>query len=269
MESERPSLEAVRERIDAIDAQLLALIDERSNLAREVAAAKRAAEGGRDPLTPPPLGIRPAREVQVINKLLSTPRKAASAGLIVKVWRELIAESLRIQGPMSLAVWGGRSPARASEVARLRFGVAPPLKLVATADDALAAAKLPGGVAVIALEPGERWWGRLLAEPKLKIFASLPCLPQWGPISAFAIGEVEVEPSGLDETYWVTDAPGTVKAVEAQLTEVGVAARPLQEAGGLKLFGLAGYFQADDERLKRAPGRLTGVIGAAPQPFRA
>jgi hypothetical protein len=46
-----------------------------------------------------------------------------------------------------------------------------------------------------------------------------------------------------------------------------VAATPLAEAGGLKLFVLAGYYQAEDERLARAPGRLSGVIGAAPAPL--
>jgi hypothetical protein len=33
------------------------------------------------------------------------------------------------------------------------------------------------------------------------------------------------------------------------------------------LFALAGYVQPGDERLTRAPGRLHGVIGAAPLPF--
>ena len=45
------------------------------------------------------------------------------------------------------------------------------------------------------------------------------------------------------------------------------AARLLVETGGLKLFVLAGYYMADDERLARAPGRLSGVIGAAPAPL--
>ena len=41
-----PSLEDVRARIDAIDAQLLALVDERAGLAVQVAAAKAAAGDG-------------------------------------------------------------------------------------------------------------------------------------------------------------------------------------------------------------------------------
>ena len=41
----------------------------------------------------------------------------------------------------------------------------------------------------------------------------------------------------------------------------------IAEAGGLKLFALMGFYQPDDARLARAPGRLTGVIGAAPAPL--
>ncbi|HWW12137.1 MAG TPA: hypothetical protein VN018_06455, partial [Brevundimonas sp.] len=53
------------------------------------------------------------------------------------------------------------------------------------------------------------------------------------------------------------------RIVEA-LGDAGLAATPLIEAGGLKLFVLAGYVQAEDGRLNGAPGTLSGVIGAAP-----
>ena len=109
--------------------------------------------------------------------------------------------------------------------------------------------------------------GPIAGRAGLKIFVSLPCLNGWGQQAAFAVGAVEIEPSGLDETYWVTDAPEPAAAVEAALSEVGVAAHLIQEAGGLKLFGLAGYFEQHDTRLIRAPGRMSGVIGAAPAPF--
>ena len=200
-------------------------------------------------------------------RLLAMPRAGATPALVVRVWRELIAESLSLQGPFHLAVWGGRDPGRAVELARLRFGAAPPLHQVGKPEDALAAARTPGGVAIAALSPDSAWWGRLLAEPKLKVFAALPCLDAWGPLSALAVGEVAVEPSGDDRTFWVTDAAQTAAAVEEALSRDGVAATLVTEAGGLKLFMLAGFFQADDERLARAPGGLSGVIGAAPSPL--
>src|SRR5690349_22442920 len=93
------SLEEVRKRIDAIDSELLALVDERAGLAKDVAAAKAAAgDAGK-------FGLRPAREAQLLRKLLKAPRKAATPSMIVRIWRELIGESLSIQGPFRLAVW--------------------------------------------------------------------------------------------------------------------------------------------------------------------
>ncbi len=255
-----PSLDAVRGRIDALDTELLRLVDERASLARVVADAKRAAgDGGR-------FGLRPAREAAILRRLMAG-RGAASPTLIVRLWRELIGDSLAGQGPFHVNVWGGKDPGRAVELTRQRFGAAPPLRQVSKPEDAVAAARTPGGVAVCALTPDSAWWGRLLAEPGLRVFAALPCLDAWGPMSALAIAAVDVEPTGDDRTFWVTDAPGPAAAVEDALGRDGVAGELLVEAGGLKLFLLAGFYQADDERLRRAPGRLSGVIGAAPSPL--
>ncbi len=61
-----PSLDEVRWRIDAIDGELLALLDERAGLARAVAAAKQAAgDTG--------FGLRPGREALIVRKLLAAP----------------------------------------------------------------------------------------------------------------------------------------------------------------------------------------------------
>ena len=252
------SLEAVRARIDAIDAQLLPLLDERAAMAHAVATAKRASGAA------PTFGLRPDREAMLLRKLLAKPRTAATASLIVRVWREMISESLSLQGPFNLVVWGGRDPGRAVELARLRFGSAPPLRQVDRPEDAVMAARALGGVGVLALTWDSSWWGRLLAEPKVRIFAALPCLNAWGPLGAFAVGDVPIEPAGADQTYWVTDATQPGYAVSEALSQDGVAGRQIAEHGGLKLFALSGFYQADDERLKRAPGRLTGVVGAAP-----
>lgn len=256
-----PSLDDVRARIDAIDSELLKLVDERSALAREVAAAKAAAgEADR-------FGLRPARETQVLRKLLGMPRTAARPALVVRIWRELMADSLSLQGPFQVAVWGGRDPGRTMELARMRFGAAPPIRQVAKPEEALAAARVRGGVAAAALTPDSAWWARLLAEPRLKVFTTLPCLAAWGPLAALGVAEIEVEPTGDDRTFWVTDAPQGASAIVEALSRDGVAATLLLEAGGLKLFVLSGFYQAEDPRLARAPGRLSGVIGAAPAPL--
>jgi len=256
-----PSLDAVRQRIDALDTELLRLVDERASLARVVAAAKQAAGDGDK------FALRPAREAAILRRLLASERTAAAPGLIVRIWRELIGDSLSVQGPFHLNVWGGKDPGRAVELARHRFGAAPALRQHAKAEDAIAAARTPGGVAICALAPDAAWWGRLLAEPQLRVFAALPCLTAWGPMSALAVAAVDVEPTGDDRTFWVTDASGSAASIEEALGRDGVAGDLVAEAGGLKLFMLAGFYQRDDERLARAPGRLSGVIGAAPAPL--
>jgi chorismate mutase len=257
-----PSLDEVRARIDAIDTELLRLVDERAAIALVVADAKRAAGDGDK------FGLRPAREAQLLRRLLASPRQGASDALTVRLWRELISDSLARQGPFHLSVWdGGLGAARTVEFARARFGAAPPLTRTTRPEDALAAAKTPGGVAVLALAPNQAWWGRLLAEPSLSVFAALPCLAAWGPLAGLAVGQVAVEPTGADETFWVTDAEAPSAAIEEALSRDGVAARLIGYGGGLKLFALAGFYQREDERLARGPGRLTGVIGAAALPF--
>lgn len=259
-ETSQLSLEAVRSRIDEIDAAMLRLIDERTGLALAVAEAKKAAGEG------DLFALRPAREAQILRRLLAA-RTVASPQLLVCLWRQMMSDSLARQGPYHLSVWGAREAPRLAELARLRFGPAPPLKLVAEPAEALAAAKAPGGVAVLALTPDNAWWGRLLAEPRLTVFAALPDVTRQGPLAALAVAEVEVEPSGGDETFWVTDAAAAPARIVEALGADGLAASLLAQAGGLKLFSLAGYVQREDQRLARAPGALKGVIGAASTPF--
>src|SRR5688500_17925229 len=88
-----PSLDAVRQRIDALDTELLRLVDERASLARIVAEAKRAAGDGDK------FALRPAREAQILRRLIAAERGAANPSLIVRIWREMIGDSLSVQGP--------------------------------------------------------------------------------------------------------------------------------------------------------------------------
>lgn len=262
-ETKPPSLDEVRARIDQIDADILRLIDERAAIADLVARAKREAGDGDK------FGLRPARETQVLRRLIGLERKAADPGLVVRIWRELMGDSLNRQGSFHLGAWGGRGgQARITELTRQRFGNAVYMRALDKPEQILATAKTFGGVGVGLLSAESAWWARLLVEPKLNVFAILPCLSRWGSPEALAVAEVEVEPSGPnDETLWVTDSAKPSYEIEFEFSRDGVAARQIAEANGLKLFSLAGFYMKNDERLARAPGRLSGVIGAAPAPF--
>ncbi|WP_426022258.1 hypothetical protein [Brevundimonas sp. PWP3-1b1] len=174
----------------------------------------------------------------------------AEAAAVKAVWGRVEVAT----GP-ALVVCGGLAQALA--VDRYGLGSRP-----MSADEALKAVEA-GARAVIDLTPDRPWWGRLLARPELKIVAALPDDRRGRP-QAFVVSRETSGPTGDDRSFWVTDSGWSETKIVEALGEAGLVADPLAAAGGLKLFVLTGYVQAEDGRLKTAPGRLNGVIGAAP-----
>lgn len=161
---------------------------------------------------------------------------------------------LSATGPVT--VWGGTASALAAD----RYGAAA-LTIADTPEAALKAAQA-GGRAALDLNRSA-WWGRLLAEPSLRIVATLPDDAQARPLAAVVEARTG-GPTGDDLTFWVTDAAVGEAAIVDHFSGNGLAATPCVSLGGLKLFSLAGYVQSHDVRLSTAPGRLSGVIGSAP-----
>mgnify|MGYP007017077933 CR=1 FL=1 len=120
-----------------------------------------------------------------------------------------------------------------------------------------------GKRALMDLTPSNPWFGRLLAEPDLRVVAPLPDHGSGLPRSLL-VQRTAPGPTGDDRTFWATDSALPNSRILDALSDAGLAATPLIEAGGLKLFVLTGYVQAEDGRLASAPGSLSGVIGAAP-----
>lgn len=114
------------------------------------------------------------------------------------------------------------------------------------------------------IDLGERpWWGRLLARPDLRVVEALPD-DRAGMPRALLVSCEPSGPTGEDRTFWVTDSPLPDARLRAELAERGLAATRMTQAGGLKLYAIAGYVQPEDGRLHQAPGALSGVIGSAP-----
>lgn len=155
-----------------------------------------------------------------------------------------------------LVVWGSASQTLAAD----RYGLT--ARTAADPDQALAAVR-DGARALMDLTPSSAWWGRLLAEPGLRVVGALPD-DRLGVPRALMIQQAQPGPTGDDRTFWTTDSATPAATIVEALGAAGLAASPLIAAGGLKLFMLAGYVQAEDERLVSAPGGLSGVIGAAP-----
>jgi len=98
----KPALESIRERIDVIDADLHALINERARLAQQVGISKHAAGHTVD-------FYRPERESQVLHLALERNR-AARGPLrdeeILRLFREIMSACLAQQEPLKVAFLG-------------------------------------------------------------------------------------------------------------------------------------------------------------------
>lgn len=172
-------------------------------------------------------------------------------GLIRSLWSRIEAQD---SGPVH--VWGPLSALLAADL----FGHG--VRAVGDVETALKAAR-KGGRAVLDLGRSTPWWARLLAQPGLRVTAALPDDAAGRPL-ALVVSTEAAGPTGDDRTFWVVEAPGDDARIVDMLALRGLIGTPLESAGGLKLFMLAGYVQPDDGRLIAPTGRLSGVIGAAP-----
>lgn len=96
-----PALEALRQRIDNIDNELLRLISERARCAQQVAEAKLAA----DPETPV-LYYRPEREAQILRKIKSLNPGPLADEEMARLFREVMSACLALEKPMQIAFLG-------------------------------------------------------------------------------------------------------------------------------------------------------------------
>jgi chorismate mutase / prephenate dehydratase len=104
------TLSELRTGIDAVDRELLALLNRRAALANEVGELKRA-EGS-------PV-FRPEREAQVINGLQAANAGPLKANSIASIWREVMSACRALEAPQRVAYLG---PAGTfSEQAALQF----------------------------------------------------------------------------------------------------------------------------------------------------
>jgi chorismate mutase/prephenate dehydratase len=120
-------LKALRARIDGVDAQLLALISRRAQLAKEIAEAKdaRSEPGG---------CYRPEREAQVLRKILADNKGPLSSEEMARLFREIMSACLALQQPLTVGFLG--PPGTFTHAAVLKhFGHFVPTQAMSAIDD--------------------------------------------------------------------------------------------------------------------------------------
>jgi len=263
MSSSPSDLEELRQRLDAIDDRLQDLLIERLEIVSRVAAEKR---GGSVP------SHVPAREAQIIRRLVGRQDGAFPVGTLVRIWRELLAATVRAQGPFAVAAYAPPDAPGLWDIARDHYGSHAPMTpyqsilqvIRAVTDRRVAVGVLPMP------QDGDSnpWWQHLLSldVDTPRVIGRLPFGPRGNARAdggdALAIGYGPQQPSGSDRTLFVTENAVDISHSRfvAALRALGMSCTFITSSGPAHssntLIEIDGFVPLADPRLERLRERL-------------
>lgn len=265
MPSPTKSLDSIRLEIDAIDDALHDLLMQRSRLSAQVLQAK-----GRSGMV-----LRPAREAQILRRLVKRHSGAIPRSVVARVWREIISASAAQQGPFAVAVLGEPAARGLSEIARSHFGVMTPLSVMGTAAGVVRA--VSDGSATVGLMPWPAvdepypWWNLVSQDgPNVpRIVARLPFVQASPPIEeALAISLAPNEPTGSDNSFIMLQSAGELSrgALKDRLDAAGLTPSEIfshpDKAEHAHLVHVSGYVDQEAPALSALLARSTGFVKA-------
>lgn len=257
-----PSLDDLRRRIDEIDDRIHDLLMERTAITAPFAAMKaREDESGA-----PAYGkMRPAREIQILRRLMARHEGALPREAVVKIWRDLILANLRLQGPLDIHMLGAGHAL--TGLAAHHFGAYGSAVQHASLPALIAALSDPAHPHVLGLvaradaldtEQHGPWWAHLMPSGARapKVIARAPVLAGMAFPDSFVLGRVPLAPSGADTSLIaliLQEAPPEA-VLTAILSDAGVSGDMLAHApsqnGHHILLEADGFIAPEDERLE-------------------
>ncbi len=269
---QKKTLEDIRQRIDEIDNAILALIGERMQAVYDVRAAKGGLENGQS------TAMRPGREAMILRRLVASRGEGVPAGLVARLWREVIASATRLQGPLPLHVSDDAGSGAIPDLAREHFGAGGEMTRHGTAAqvvDAVSGRITEVGVVAAAQDGVAEWVDHLLSREAgtPQVIAALPFVSADAAPRGLVVGHADAERTGDDSTVLALKCMGGNhgRAVSA-LREAGLEGAVLAEGKSWTLFAVAGWIDADDARLEALNGlpEVEGVrlAGAYANPIR-
>src|SRR3977135_644844 len=214
-----PSLEVLRKEIDAIDAQVHGLLMQRGDIIDRLISVKQTQEVGS--------AFRPAREADMMRRLVERHRGILPIDTIESIWRVIISTFTYVQAPFSVHadVSVGESGRRDS--AGVPFGLFVPYVSHFSAQAAVeAVAKSKGDLALVpAASSRTPWWIALEANGAPKISATLPFLERADHPAALPVFVV----SRVADSAMVTEVEMWSVRVSGWNAEIARALSPLAE----------------------------------------
>ena len=168
--SETPSLAELRREIDRIDEALHGLLMERGEIIDRLIAVKRTQESGS--------AFRPAREAEMMRRLLNRHRGILPLDTAESIWRVIISTFTYVQAPFSTHADVSAGEAVVRDSARFHFGFTVPfVPHMGAASVVAAVSGSRGDLGLVPAFPSSRagaWWNALEFDSAPKIIARLP-----------------------------------------------------------------------------------------------
>ncbi len=267
MSSTPSDLEGLRRRLDEIDDRLHDLLIDRAEIVSMVAASKK---DGNQP------AFQPAREVKIIRRLVGRHHGAFPVATLVRMWREMLAATVRLQSPFSVAVFAPCDRQGFWDLARDHYGSNTPMAAYDAVGQVIrAVADGEASVGVLPMpQPGEPdpWWRHLLSidESAVQVIARLPFgargYARGDGADALAIGRSVFQESGLDRTLLAIECAADItrarilKGLSAQGLRCTFFASCGRHRGSVNLVEIEGFVSISDTRLDKFRMELGGTL---------
>ena len=254
------SLEALRREIDAIDDAIHDLVMRRTGIVEQVRDVKRDLS----------IKIKPARECEIIYRLMARHRGPFPKRELFRIWRELIVATLSFEGPFSVAVHVPEDGGGYWDLARDHFGSYTPMTphdSVRRVIESVRSQEATVGVLPLPRQDdADPWWRHLVTESAEapRIVARLPFVPagngRGGDLEALVVCPVAQEPTGRDRAFLAVETaePMGMGRLREILSEVGLPAVFIapwheQQARDTWLFlaEVDDFLLPDDRRIER------------------
>lgn len=163
------ALAELRAKIDGIDEEIHRLLMERGTVIDALIRTKGTSRPG--------AAFRPAREADMMRRLVARHDGSLPLATVEHIWREIITTFTRLQAPFDVAIDVNVEPERMRDLARFYFGFSVHLEPLAGPAAVVAHVGETNDLGMIALRqpPGEGAWWRGLAGPAApKVMALLP-----------------------------------------------------------------------------------------------
>ena len=225
MTTDKDDLQSLRQEIDDIDDSIHDLIMARTRVVERVRKAKRGDK----------IKIRPAREAEILYRLLARHKGPFPKQELAGIWRDMIVATLRFEGPFSVAVAIGEDEMGYWDLARDQYGSFTPMsRHVSTRGVVEAVRNMDATVGVLPIprpDDSKHWWRLLVSEaPETpRVIARLPFIPgdnsnHLEGLDALVICAVPLEETGRDHSYLCVEAEEDIGAgaIENAMSQAGL-----------------------------------------------